>query len=40
MRASVSNKFLVDSNGQSWPCPHFACPRTESTHEAVELANG
>ena len=21
MRASVSNKFLVDSNGQSWPCP-------------------
>ena len=21
MCASVSNKFLVDSNGQSWPCP-------------------
>ncbi len=21
MRASVSNKFPVDSNGQSWPCP-------------------
>ena len=21
MRASVSNKFLVDSNGHSWPCP-------------------
>jgi len=26
-----------------WPVvalPHFTCPRTESTHEAVELANG